>query len=341
MEEILSLKWNNHHTTFFHVISNIKLKDWYSDATVACEGKFYPVHRLVVSSCSDYFNDIFQAARCRHPVIVLQDIRAQEVELLLSYMYLGEVKVARKDLQGLLRAAECLKIKGLAVPDEEPKKEDCSPVVVEPDEDTSPARKRPKLDQPLDPSSLPDLPVTHPDHITYSNTYPDHENGEFSDIQVQPFTEGSNVVKEEVKYEGEVEGGGGVAGKTNVTVQGGQNQNIMPSTAAPTFPAQTQEPLMLWSHPEGSHQNNATYPTTVASSMPEPNANSDAASSRVNTFKCPYCDKYFIYPAKLTSHLRTHTGEKPFACPFCPYRATQQGNLNRHIKIRHQTQQVN
>lgn len=31
---------------------------------------------------------------------------------------------------------------------------------------------------------------------------------------------------------------------------------------------------MLWSHPpEGSHQNNATsYPTTVASSMPEPNA---------------------------------------------------------------------
>lgn len=88
-------------------------------------------------------------------------------------------------MQGLLRAAECLKIKGLAVPDEEPKKEDCSPVVVEPDEDTSPARKRPKLDQSLDPSSsLPDLPVTHPDHITYSNPYPDHENGEFSDIQV-------------------------------------------------------------------------------------------------------------------------------------------------------------
>lgn len=60
--------------------------------------------------------------------------------------------------------------------------------------------------------------------------------------QVQPFTEGVNVVKEEVKYEGEVEGsggGGGVAGKTNVAVQGGQN-TMMPSATAPTFPAPSQ-----------------------------------------------------------------------------------------------------
>lgn len=61
--------------------------------------------------------------------------------------------------------------------------------------------------------------------------------------QVQPFTEGVNVVKEEVKYEGEVEGGGGggggAAGKTNVAVQGSQN-TMMPSAAAPTFPAPSQ-----------------------------------------------------------------------------------------------------
>lgn len=65
----------------------------YSDATVACEGKFFPVHKLVMSSCSDYFEQIFQVVQCRHPVIVLKDITYQHMDLLLSYMYLGEVKV--------------------------------------------------------------------------------------------------------------------------------------------------------------------------------------------------------------------------------------------------------
>ncbi|MPC24887.1 Longitudinals lacking protein-like [Portunus trituberculatus] len=92
-EEILSLKWNNHRTTFFHVLSNVRLKEAYSDATVACEGKFFPVHKLVMSSCSDYFEQIFQVVQCRHPVIVLKDITHQHMDLLLSYMYLGEVKV--------------------------------------------------------------------------------------------------------------------------------------------------------------------------------------------------------------------------------------------------------
>ena len=37
-------------------------------------------------------------------------------------MYLGEVTVLQEDLQGLIKAAECLKIKGLAAPDELPEK---------------------------------------------------------------------------------------------------------------------------------------------------------------------------------------------------------------------------
>ena len=35
-------------------------------------------------------------------------------------MYVGEVNVVQEKLSGLIKAAECLRIKGLAVPDEEP-----------------------------------------------------------------------------------------------------------------------------------------------------------------------------------------------------------------------------
>ncbi|ROT78311.1 Broad-complex protein isoform 4, partial [Penaeus vannamei] len=117
---LLSLKWNNHGSTFFHVLSTIRRKESYCDVTLACDGKFYPVHKLVLSTCSEYFEEIFTRTQCKHPVIVLKDIKHEELEALLNYMYLGEVNVLQADLAGLIKAAECLRIKGLAVPDEAP-----------------------------------------------------------------------------------------------------------------------------------------------------------------------------------------------------------------------------
>ena len=53
-------------------------------------------------------------------MIVLKDIRKSHLEALLDYMYVGEVDVKQSELAGLIKAAECLRIKGLAVPDEDP-----------------------------------------------------------------------------------------------------------------------------------------------------------------------------------------------------------------------------
>ena len=96
-------------------------QDSYCDATIACDGLFYPVHKIVLSTCSEYFDQIFQRTQCKHPVIVLKDVRSDDLEALLNYMYLGEVNVLQDRLSGLIKNAESLRIKGLAVPDEEPK----------------------------------------------------------------------------------------------------------------------------------------------------------------------------------------------------------------------------
>ena len=96
------------------------LQESYSDVTIACDGKFYPLHKLVLSTCSEYFEEMFEKTSCKNPVIVLKDIQYEEFEALLNYMYIGEVNVLQEKLSGLIRAAECLKIKGLAVPDESP-----------------------------------------------------------------------------------------------------------------------------------------------------------------------------------------------------------------------------
>lgn len=121
MEEgLLSLKWNNHNSTFFQNLSILREKHTYTDVTLACDGRLYPVHKFILSTCSEYFSDIFTSNSGNNIVIVLKDVRRQDLEYLLDYMYLGQVDVAQSELSSLIKTAECLKIKGLAIPDDEP-----------------------------------------------------------------------------------------------------------------------------------------------------------------------------------------------------------------------------
>lgn len=49
--------------------------------------------------------------------------------------------------------------------------------------------------------------------------------------------------------------------------------------------------------------------------------------------QCLDCDKVFTSKWKLKRHRRIHTGEKPFACDFCSYRATQKPVLQDHVRL--------
>ena len=52
----------------------------------------------------------------------------------------------------------------------------------------------------------------------------------------------------------------------------------------------------------------------------------------MRNFKCEECSQAFQGKSNLDSHMMTHTGEKPFACPHCDYRAAQKVHVTTHIK---------
>jgi uncharacterized Zn-finger protein len=54
--------------------------------------------------------------------------------------------------------------------------------------------------------------------------------------------------------------------------------------------------------------------------------------------RCEICAKTFDRPSNYLVHMRTHTGEQPFACPLggCESRFSIRSNLNRHLKTKHQ-----
>ena len=63
---------------------------------------------------------LLQDNPCPHPIIILRDIKYEDLQHLLQFMYNGEVNVAQESLNSFLKSAESLKIRGLT--DEEDKK---------------------------------------------------------------------------------------------------------------------------------------------------------------------------------------------------------------------------
>ncbi|KAK9874368.1 hypothetical protein WA026_002716 [Henosepilachna vigintioctopunctata] len=109
------LRWNSHHSNMQSAFSSLLSKEQYCDVTLVAEGKSLKCHKLILSSCSSYFDQVLENIMpYHHPVILIKDIPFGILKSLCDFMYAGEVNILQGDLNQLLEVAESLKIKGLA-----------------------------------------------------------------------------------------------------------------------------------------------------------------------------------------------------------------------------------
>ena len=84
------------------------------DVTLAAGGRHLQAHKVVLSACSEYFQSVFAANPCQHPVVILKDVAFDDLETVVKFMYHGIVNVSSDKLPAVINTADALQIKGLA-----------------------------------------------------------------------------------------------------------------------------------------------------------------------------------------------------------------------------------
>ncbi|KAL1129322.1 hypothetical protein AAG570_013851 [Ranatra chinensis] len=107
------LKWNNHQSTLVSLFPSLLDTNTFVDCTLAAGGKQVHAHKVVLSACSPYLKELLVQHNDKHPIIILNNIKASELIAIVDFMYKGEVNISQENLAEFLKAAKTLQIKGL------------------------------------------------------------------------------------------------------------------------------------------------------------------------------------------------------------------------------------
>ena len=115
--ERFNLKWNDFSSNVQKSFQNLRKEEDFFDITlIGDDYKHVTAHKLVLSSCSEYFKNVFSNNKKyfqSQAMICLEGLNHADLNNVLDYIYQGEVQIHQHDLDRFLGIAERLKLEGL------------------------------------------------------------------------------------------------------------------------------------------------------------------------------------------------------------------------------------
>ena len=111
MSEKFSLKWNDFQINAIKTFNKLRNTEDYFDVTlVSSDHKKFQAHRIVLSACSSYFDNILKSDKGSFVQLWLC---LDTVNNILDYIYKGEVQVCVSEMDQFLAIADRFQLEGL------------------------------------------------------------------------------------------------------------------------------------------------------------------------------------------------------------------------------------
>ncbi|KAM5163892.1 zinc finger and BTB domain-containing protein 24 isoform 2-T2 [Mantella aurantiaca] len=305
----ITIQSRAHVDSVLSCLEEQRKKNFLCDITVIVEGVQFRAHKALLAASSEYFSIMFaDEGDVGQSVYVMEGVIAEIFEMLLRFIYTGNVNAGEKYLQQVVASAHVLKVDSLvkAYTDYQEGKNQDKLHLDETDATITdgdlPKRRRgrPKKPPAEEKTSESVNPVLRPD--TEGDVT---ENNNEKTVLVESVLNEEEVITD---YAAEV-----TCDLTSRPVEG-QRFFKRHSKRRPQRPVKLQD-----------------YRLT------EENEEHDAGKQNISKrkqssaeYQCKDCGKMFKYRHFLAIHRRTHTGERPYRCAECGKGFSQKHSLQAH-----------
>ncbi|XP_018429497.1 PREDICTED: zinc finger and BTB domain-containing protein 24 [Nanorana parkeri] len=298
-----------HMDSVLSCLEEQRKKNFLCDITVIVEGVQFRAHKALLAASSEYFSIMFaDEGDVGQSMYVMEGVVAEIFEMLLQFIYTGNVNASEKCLQQVVASAHVLKVDSLvkAYTDyEEGKNQDklhleASDTAVA--DGDMPKRKRGRPKKP----PVEEKTDVHVNLVVQPKAEEDStENSYGKSVLVEPVLNEEEVITD---YAAEV------TCDLNPRPVEGQGFFKRHSKRRPQRPAKLQDYRL--SEENDEHEAGKQNISKRNQSSPE--------------YQCKDCGKVFKYRHFLAIHRRTHTGERPFRCAECGKGFSQKHSLQAH-----------
>ena len=103
-EDLFFLKWNDYTSEMMNSFHNLRSSEQFTDVTIACENRnmtrangfkrfrLFKAHRILLCVSSPYFREMLADNPSTHPIIMIREAQAEEIDGILKFIYTGQVR---------------------------------------------------------------------------------------------------------------------------------------------------------------------------------------------------------------------------------------------------------
>ena len=108
-QEQVLMSFSNHLKNIGNALEKLRYDSEFTDVTLVCgDGQQLEAHKVILASKSSFFMEILRKNKHPHPLIYMKGIKFDDLNVLVDYMYKGEVSVSAADLDNFLLFAQDL-----------------------------------------------------------------------------------------------------------------------------------------------------------------------------------------------------------------------------------------